>query len=176
MLKRRTRFTDADDFDKLSLLSARVLEKHLAGALGVPLYTHREAAGALDAMWKATRRNERLAVPLDAFVIAAQREVFISCGLDIPANRFTFHGCHLVERETAGQFLFFCVFELVLFRHSSNDELELAEAWNPRQLERVEEELLYSASYRPELNRFLTRRQEWIERVILAQPADFSGT
>lgn len=173
LLKRRTPFTDADDFDKLSLLSARLLEEDLAGALGVSTYPDREPGAALDAMWKSHGGSlAPLAVPLQTFLRAAQRDVFATCGLDLPANRFTYRGCQLVEREQQSQFLFFCVFEVVLFRSRYEDEVELAEAWNPQQLERVYEDVLYRSSYRRELNRLLIQREDWLQQVIFSHPIE----
>ncbi len=173
LLKRRTRFTDADDFDKLSLLSGRVLEEDLAGALGVPLFTDRRSDAAIDGMWKMHGRPERLIVPLDAFIRAAQRDVFVSSGLDISSDRFTHRGCQFVEREEPGVFLFFCIFDVALHRHSHEDELELAEAWNTEQLQRVDQELLYSPKHKPELNRLLLRRQQWLEQNVFGKSFDF---
>lgn len=172
LLKRRTRFTDADDFDKLSLLSGRVLEEDLAGAFSVPLFASRSSDAALDAMWKMRGKADRLVVPLDAFIRAAQRDVFLTCGLDIAADRFVHLGCHFIEREQPGMFLFFCIFEVVLYRHKFEDELELAEAWNSEQLERVNQDLLYSATYKPQLNRLLLRRQSWLEEHVFSKQLD----
>ena len=50
LLKQRSRYTNLDQFDKLSLISARLLEEDLAGALGVPVFPDHDAAAALDAM------------------------------------------------------------------------------------------------------------------------------
>lgn len=172
LLKRRTPFTDADDFDKLSLLSARLLEEDLAGALGVVMYPERPPGAALDAMWKSNGGVGPLAVPLETFIRAAQRDVFTTCGLDLPANRFSYRGCQLIEREENGRYLFYCIFEVVLFRSRYEDEVELAEEWNPQHLERVYQDVLYGSSYRRELNRLLIQRQDWLEKSIFARPIE----
>jgi hypothetical protein len=174
LLKERSRFTDLDNFDKLSLLSARLLEEDLAGALGVPIFPEHDATTALDAMWKALGRQEQLAIPQRAFVRAAQREVFRSCGLDIPAERFTHRGCQLVERDDQpGCFNFFCVFEVILYRQRSDDELELAKTWNDH-LKALYEDLLYSPGAAQRLNHFLVARQEWLMAEVFSRPTVFS--
>jgi hypothetical protein len=173
LLKLRTRFNDTDDFGRLSLLSARLREEDLAAALGVPLFSNRSAEAALDAMWKAHGRPEPLPVSLQTFVRAAQRDVFVTCGLDIATDRFVHRGCQVIEREDRGCFLFFCVFEVVLRRHQveSEDELLLAEAWNSEQLVRVNESELYTAAYVRRYNRLLVRRQEWLQENVFNMPA-----
>ena len=174
LLKERSRFTDLDNFDKLSLLSARLLEEDLAGALGVPIFPEHDATTALDAMWKALGRQEQLAIPPRAFVRAAQREVFRSCGLDIPAERFAHRGCQLVERDDQpGCFNFFCVFEVILYRQRSDDELELAKTWNDH-LKALYEDLLYSSAAAQRLNHFLVARQEWLMAEVFSRPTVFS--
>jgi hypothetical protein len=170
LLKQRSRFTNWDQFDKLSLLSARLLEEDLAGALGVPVFADRDAATALDAMWKAYGKPGRLPIPLGAFVRAAQRDVFRSCGLDIAPGRFVHRGCQLLEREERGLYLFFCVFEVILFRHRDEDELQLAREWNPEFLESVYEDILYNPELKEHLNRFLLQRREWLEAEVFSKP------
>jgi hypothetical protein len=175
LLKRRTRFTDADDFDRLSLISGRVLEEDLAAALDVPLFTDRDADRAIDAMWIQLNRAEPLAVPRAAFVKAAQREVFIATGLDIPEDRFVYRGYQLVEREGSRTYLFFCVLEVVLQR-TPVDEVDLAESWNPEQLVRREESLLYGPGFETQLNRFLITGQGWLRDRVFSHSTDMPGT
>ena len=172
LLKKRTRFTDNDDFDRLALVSSRLLEEDLAGALGVPIFTDRSGPAALDAMWQATGRSEPIRVPLDAYVRAAQREVFISCGLDIAADRLGHRGFQLLDRDGAHQHLLFHVFELVLRRQVSQDELAMAEQWNPEQLVRVPENEIYGPDYVGRLGRLLRTRQQWLQETVFSHPIE----
>jgi hypothetical protein len=173
LLKRRTRLTDTDDFGKLSLLSSRLLLSDLAAALNVPVPTDLEPARALDDMWKRSHRAGRMTLPYDAFVRAAQREIFATCGLDIPKDRFSFHGWQVVPREDSPLHLLFFVFEVVLFRGSDGgDELTSAEAWNSENLERVSESQLYAGTYAGQLNRFLTQREDWLREHVFSTAID----
>jgi hypothetical protein len=121
-------------------------------------------------MWKAYGKPGRLPIPLGAFVRAAQRDVFRSCGLDIAPGRFVHRGCQLLEREERGLYLFFCVFEVILFRHRDEDELQLAREWNPEFLESVYEDILYNPELKEHLNRFLLQRREWLEAEVFSKP------
>jgi hypothetical protein len=170
LLKKRTRFTDNDDFDRLTLVSSRLLEEDLAGALGVPIFTDRDGPAALDAMWQAVGRPEPIRVPLDAYVRAAQREVFTGCGLDITADRLVHRGFQFLDRDMPHQHLLLHVFELVLRRQLPNDELALAEQWNPDQLVRVPEDELYGTEFRARLGRLLLTRQRWLQEAVFSQP------
>ncbi|MEV0179223.1 hypothetical protein AB0I54_07955 [Streptomyces sp. NPDC050625] len=172
LLKRRSHMTANDDFGKLSLLSARVLEEDVAVALGVVPFLDRDSGDAIDAMWMAANApNEALTLSREAFVHAGQRELFYSTGLDIPENRFRLRGFQVVERENTDEQLFFSIFEVVLYRQP--DELALASQWNgadPRVLSRVGESLLYSGTYDSELNRLLLRGREWLVNHVFNEP------
>jgi hypothetical protein len=171
LLKKRTKFTDSDSFGRLSLLSSRLLEEDVAEALRVPTFTDRDVQHAMDAMWKARGAEAHLTVPTGAFVRAAQRETFICCGLDLPANRFRFCGYQVLPTEGGGQ-LCFADFEVILSRRTDPDELILAEAWNPENLVQVGEALLYSGLYRGRLNRLLSHREDWLRSVVFSRPVD----
>jgi hypothetical protein len=168
LLRKRARFANWNDFDKVSLFSAGLLEEDLAYALDVPVFADREASEALDAMWKAYGRPGKLPIPLEAFVRGAQRNIFASCGLDLAAERYIHRGCHLLERDRKERFLFFCVFEVTLQRHGEEDELRVAKEWDPENLILVAEEELFLEPPLHSLNRFLVHCQEWIETEILA--------
>ena len=170
VLKRRSRYADWDAFDKLSLLSTGLLEEDLAAALGVPAFPNLEAPIALDAMWKAHGQPGPLPIPPSAFVRAAQREVFASCGLEISSQRFVHRGCHLLERDEFGRYLFFCVFELTLLRAGTYDELQLTRDWDPERLIEIPQTAIYSPELMPELNRFLIQCRDWFETEVLANP------
>ena len=87
MLRQRNEFSDTDSFGKYSLITSRLLEEDLATGLGVPVFADRHVDAATDAMWQATRSDGPLGVPVKAFIRAAQRELFICCGLDAPFLR-----------------------------------------------------------------------------------------
>ncbi|MFJ3229842.1 hypothetical protein [Streptomyces sp. NPDC086787] len=171
LLKRRSHMTANDDFGKLSLLSARVLEEDVAVALGVVPFLDRDSAAAIDAMWLETNfRSPGLTLSREAFIHAGQRELFYSTGLDIPENRFRLCGFQVMERENTDEQLFFCVFEVVLYRRDP-DELGLANQWgDPRVLTRVGESVLYSGTYDGELNRLLVRGREWLQSHVFNEP------
>ncbi|MGW2635583.1 hypothetical protein [Streptomyces sp. NPDC001348] len=173
LLKRRSHMTANDDFGKLSLLSARVLEEDVAVALGVVPYLDRESEQAIDAMWiEANAPSAGLTLSREAFIHAGQRELFYSTGLDIPENRFRLRGFQVMERENTDEQLFFCIFEVVLYRRDP-DELGLAIQWNlgdSRVLSQVGESALYSGMYDSELNRLLLRGREWLNAHVFNEP------
>jgi hypothetical protein len=171
VLKRRSELTDTDDFGKLSLLSARLVETDLAGALNVPLAIDLEPRAALDRLWSQTGRKGPLTLPKGAFVRAAQREIFLSCGLDIPEDRLRPQGWQSLKREGTELYLLFCVFVLVL-RRGEDDELERAELWNSDNLVRVTESQLYTETYDSQLNRFLAKRQDWLMKNVFSTTED----
>ncbi|MEU0960027.1 hypothetical protein AB0N38_03115 [Micromonospora aurantiaca] len=170
MLRQRNEFSDTDSFGKYSLITSRLLEEDLATALGVPVFADRHVDAATDAMWQATRTDGPLGVPVKAFIRAAQRELFICCGLDAPESRFQFHGYQVVSTADGSQ-LGFAVFELVLNRHEPFDELVAAEDWDREEnLLVVSQSDLYTEAYTDRLNRLLTQREGWFRTTILARP------
>lgn len=173
LLKRRTHMTANDDFGKLSLLSARVLEEDVAVALGVVPFLDRDSTGAIDGMWMAANDPaSALTLSREAFIHAGQRELFYSTGLDIPENRFRLRGFRVVDRENTHEQLFFCIFEVILYRREP-DELGLAIQWNLgdlRMLSQVGESALYSGTYDEELNRLLLRAREWLVTHVFNEP------
>lgn len=173
LLKRRSHMTSNDDFGKLSLLSARVLEEDVAVALGVVPFLDRDSSAAIDAMWiAADAPSGGLTLSREAFIHAGQRELFYSTGLDIPENRFRLRGFQVMERENSHEQLFFSIFEVVLYRRDP-DELGLASQWNladPRVLTQVGESALYAGVYDNELNRLLLRGREWLVTHVFNEP------
>ncbi|WP_371660842.1 hypothetical protein [Streptomyces sp. NBC_00280] len=181
LLKKRTAANSTDDLGKLSLLSSRVLEEEVANALGIPLSEGKSAREALDEMWVANYNingaRGPLTVPQSAFIRAAQRELFFSCGLDLTEDRFTFRGCQVIDREETSEQIFFCIFEVVLFRggnapaaRGTPDELSTALAWNKDKITQVAQESLYDNEHRGRLNRLLVRREGWLRDTIFSQP------
>jgi hypothetical protein len=170
LLKRRSHMNSNDDFGRLSLLSARVLEEDVAVALGVVPFIDRDSTGAIDQLWMAAGRPPKLTVSRGAFIHAAQRELFYSTGLDIPDDRLRLCGFQILDREDSREQLFFCVFEVILYR--SPDELDLASQWNsgdPEVLPQVSESALYSGAYDGQLNRLLVRGQDWLKSTVFSR-------
>jgi hypothetical protein len=174
LLKERTLYSDSDEFGKLSLFSARVMEEDVASSLGLPLFSYLDPSDAIDRMWREHGQPGPLTVPLEAFIRAAQRDIYIATGLDIEVDRFAMRGCHLIERD-AGCYLLFCAFEVVLDRHKM-DELQLATSWNRDHLKVVEEHSVYAREYIGRLNNFLLARRTWLEQKIFARPLGRQGS
>ncbi|MEU5911474.1 hypothetical protein [Micromonospora sp. NPDC047527] len=170
MLRQRNEFSDTDSFGKYSLITSRLLEEDLATGLGVPVFADRHVDAATDAMWQAARTDGPLGVPIKAFLRAAQREIFICCGLDVSEDRFHFRGYQTISTGVDGSQLGFAVFELVLNRHDPFDELVAAEDWDRDNLLVVSQSDLYTEAYHDRLNRLLTQREEWFRTTILVRP------
>ncbi len=162
ILKRRTPLTDTDDFGKLSLLSARVQEVDLAGALHTSMSPSSENDDvALDDLWLAASSPTPFYLPLDAFKIAAQRELFITLGLHFDISRFINKGLQLVSHESSSvQQMAFVVFTLDLLRAGDVDELRAITKRNPVNLVRIPVGDVYSDEGR--LNRLLRQRKRWL--------------
>ena len=166
LLKRRTRWNSREDFGTLSLVSERLLEEDFSEALAPPLSTSDEKA--LDELWLRMGRPRPFAIPEEVFRHAAQRELFMSCGLDIASNRMVLQGTCLLDREGTDEYIGFYVYTVELQRSSSRDEVGHALAWNP-DLELVPVSELYSAAYHPRLNRLLRRRDNWLRRNVFVE-------
>jgi hypothetical protein len=162
VLKRRSPLTDTDDFGKLSLLSARLQEIDVATALAAPVSPSQESdEAALDDLWLAAGSPGSFSVPIDAFTLAAQREVSLTLGLDIDPGRFRFRGFQLVHHEESSeQQLGFMVYTLDLVRTGGVDELRHAMSRNGSNLVRVLVENLYAGEL--PLNRLLRQRRKWL--------------
>jgi len=166
LLNRRTKWNSREDFDTLSLVSERLLEEDFAEALAPPLSSN--GPKAIDELWLRIGRPSPFVVPEDAFRHAAQRELFMSCGLDIAASRFELRGTCLLDREDTDEYIGFYVYTLALQRSSGPDEVGHAMAWNA-DLELVPVSELYSHPYLPQLNRLLRRRDGWLRRNVLVE-------
>jgi hypothetical protein len=107
------------------------------------------------------------------FRSAVQRELFMSCGLDIAADRVELRGSCLVDREGTDRYLGFYVFRVELMRSAGPDEVSHALAWN-RDLQMIPVSELYTPKYRSKLNRLLRRREVWLSRNVFveASPED----
>jgi len=163
ILKRRARWNSREDFDTLSLISERILEEDFPGSMSNPL--NPDIDRAMDELWMRAGSPTTFEIPTSAFLRAAQRELFMSCGLDIPDSRLKLHGTCLLDREGENSYLGFYVYSVQLNRSAEFDELAHALVWNP-DLEIVRVRELYSDEYRPRLNRLLRRRDSWLQREV----------
>lgn len=167
LLKRRSPLTDNDNFDRLSLLSARVQEADIASALSIGISDHEEDAEAYDHIWVRAGEQDPFHLPQEAFKLAARRELFVTCGLQMSDDRLEFDGLFVVdEHESAGQ-LGFAVFHVQLQR-SCPDEANIALGRNPLALEAVPLTDLYSPERSAELNRLLLSGKDWLTEKTLA--------
>lgn len=163
VLKRRAQWNSREDFNTLSLISERILEEDFPGAMSNPL--NPDIDRAMDELWIRAGSPTTFEIPSSAFLRAAQRELFMSCGLDIGEGRLKLHGTCLLDREGENSYLGFYVYSVKLNRSAEIDELAHALVWNP-DLEIVRLNELYSDDYRPRLNRLLRRRDKWLQREV----------
>ncbi|GAB3944824.1 hypothetical protein [Micromonospora vulcania] len=159
LLKPRNVKNSRDDFRKLSLVSERILIEDMSQYSRGSIDGDHEKA--LDDLWMAADQPEPFLIPEESFRRAAQRELFVTCGLDVPTGRLALKGTCILDREDEVTHLGFYVFRLDLLRTVGVDELKEVQAWNP-ELVLVPITDLYSATFRPRLNRLLTRKQEWL--------------
>jgi hypothetical protein len=173
VLKRRTVRNSVDDFDKLSLISERVLLEDLAELLTGP--ADPDLDQALEDLWLRAGQPETFDIPETAFRRAAQRELFMSCGLDVAAERLEFCGTCLLDREGENSYLGFYVYRLDLVRTSTFDELTHAKNWNP-DLSVVPLRALDRPETRNQLNRLLRRRDVWLREKVFNRTAPAQRT
>ncbi|MEU8423409.1 hypothetical protein AB0C15_21285 [Micromonospora sp. NPDC048835] len=170
LLKRRTEKNSRDDFQTLSLISERILIQDLDNQSRASLEPNLERA--LDDLWKRAGQPKALEVPEASFRRAAQRELFMSCGLDVHHDRLKLTGTCVLDREEGFTHLGFFVYRLDLVRSSSTDELDDVRAWSP-DLVLVPLDQLYSKTYGPRLNRLLRRKEDWLRQTVFASaPTD----
>jgi hypothetical protein len=167
MLKRRSVFTDNDDFGKLSLLSSRLQETDIASTLATGVSPSAEDDNtALEDLWLAAGNPSPFLLRPESFVFAAQREISITCGLEINPERLVIRGFHFLERDDRGEQLGFAVFTLDLVRGADFDEVRYALERNPEGLQRVHVANLYDSEL--PLNRLLRSRREWLVKHCLS--------
>jgi hypothetical protein len=162
LLKYRSEQNSRDDFGTLSLISERVLAEDFSSLMTGPLDP--DHGRALDDLWLRAGQPTPFEVPESAFRSAAQRELFLTCGLDIREDRLDLRGSCLLDREGEDIFLGFLVFRLDIDR-SPVDELSHARRWNP-DLDIVPLSRLYDNDMEPRLNRLLRRRKNWLRSTV----------
>ena len=174
VLKHRHRSNAIDDFDRISLISEHVIAEDLVGwvrNLNGPLAT--DDKQAREQLWRAAGRPERLILEPAFFKVSAQRELFISCGLNVDLDRLMFRGYRQVRRED-GSHLGFAVFRLDLIQDDPLDELQIVESWSS-DLRLVPIDKLYQEPYVSRLNRLLRLQQGWLLSEVLNQPIPSQG-
>lgn len=160
LLKLRTERNSRDDWGRLSLISERVLVEDLTAWLTQPLEA--DPVHALDTLWLRAGEPEPFELPESAFRKAAQRELFLSCGLDVADDRLELCGSCLLDREDEETSLGFFVYRLDLDRSAAFDELRHARRWSP-DLRLVALSELYLPDRREKLNRLLRGRDVWLQ-------------
>ncbi|HWE91017.1 MAG TPA: hypothetical protein VG317_16275 [Pseudonocardiaceae bacterium] len=166
VLKLRTPRNAMDDLDKLSLISERVVTEDLLAPLGGPLDV--DHGRALDDLWLRAGQPNPFEIPESAFRHTAQRELFLTCGLDVPDERLELRGTCLLEREGENRFLGFYVYRLDLNRTPA-DEYSHAMKWNSDLRPMLLDEL-YQPANRSRLNRLLRLREAWLREAVFGRP------
>ena len=165
VLKRRHRSNSIDDFDVLSLISEHIVVEDLVTwfkRIPGPLDPHDERAA--EQIWVAAGRPKQIVLEQQFFAEAAQRELFLSCGLNVEAERLRFRGYRLVERDDESH-LGFAVYRLDLIQDDDLDEFEIVRRWSP-DLIPVPIDRLYDS---PEnLNRLLRLQRNWLMENVFA--------
>lgn len=162
ILKQRNEHNSRDDFSTLSLISERVLLEDLVDPTLGPLA---DLEDALDDLWIRSGQPEEFSLPEKSFRNAAQRELFLSCGLDVHTSRLELVGSTILDREQETTYLGFFIYKLDLMRNDEVDELKQARSWNTA-LTVVPARDLFGRTYRPRLNRLLRRKEDWLRRTI----------
>lgn len=167
VLKRRHQSNSIDDFGVLSLISEHVIVEDLVAWLRrVPQPLDADDDRAVDQLWKAAGRPKRLILEPQFFAEAAQRELFLSCGLNIDFDRLDFCGYRLVNREDDTH-LGFAVFRLDLLQNDTTDELDIVTQWSPDMVS-VPISKLYDGTF--PLNRLLRLQERWLMSNVFSKP------
>lgn len=166
LLKERTPLIDAGDFGDICLLGTRVQLSDVATALDLPVTDKADR----EQTWIQAGRPTPFVVPVKAFELAAQRELFITCGLEVDEDRLGFFGTYVVEApsDEDEEQLGVAIFAVKLHRDDTVDEFDVAMGGVPdRALQDVPITELYGGSLN--LNRFLTHASDWLNEEILAK-------
>lgn len=149
------------------------MEEDIATGYSVALSEKHGNDAALEDLWIAAGSPQPLSIPKSSFVRAAQRELYMSCGLDIEADRLSYCGYQVLEREDSPVQLGFAIFDVVLSRSVRNDELRTLESWSDGNMLTVALDRLYSDKF-PQLplNRLLRARPEWLKRNVIHRPME----
>jgi len=172
LLKERTPRNSYDDLGKLSLLSERVLAEDMSADLSEQLDPDDDRA--LEELWLWAGRPTSFEIPESAFRHAAQRELFVTCGLDVPADRLELRGRCFLEREGENKYLGLYVYRLELLRDAVFDELDYAQRWE-EDLRLVLLSELYQPPMRKRLNRLLREREAWMKASVFASSREFTA-
>jgi hypothetical protein len=165
VLKRRHRSNAFDDFDRLSLISEHVIADDLVDWIKrLPRPLDPDDGRAVEQLWAAAGRPKQIVLPQQFFAEAAQRELFLSCGLNVDFNRLDFRGYRLVGREEDDTHLGFAVYRLDLIQNDDLDELEIVRQWSTDMVP-VPLDRLYD--HPEQLNRLLRLQRGWLVQNVL---------
>jgi hypothetical protein len=157
LLKMRSELSHNDDFGKLSLISARILEEDLAAGLAVDPLVEENPNLALDSLWIAAGSPHPFVVPKESFAWAAQREAFWTTHLELDVGTFTFRGTHFIQREEDPTvWLQFVALTVDLDRRAMADAMN----FDSEGVREVLVSTLYEQGL--PLNRFLMNRRDWL--------------
>lgn len=172
VLKRRHQSNSIDDFGRLSLISEHVIVEDLVTWMKkVPAPLDSNDQRAVSQLWRAAGRPEQLILEQQFFAEAAQRELFLSCGLNVDFERLAFCGYRLVNRED-DTYLGFAVFRLDLIQDDETDELDIVTQWS-QDMVPVPVDKLYDE---PDgLNRLLRLQRAWLLRYVFASSPPDQG-
>lgn len=170
LLKMRTPRNSYDDLGKLSLLSERVHAEDMSAALSGQLNPDDDRA--LEELWLQAGRPRLFEIPEASFRHAAQRELFMTCGLDVPADRLEYRGACFLERDTEEkEYLGLYIYRLELMRDAVFDELAYAQSWG-EDLKLVLLSEMYQPAIRRRLHPLLREREAWIKTTVLPMRSD----
>lgn len=168
VLKKRDRYNSIDDFERLSLVSEHVIVGDLGDWLKNRPALSTDDDEALEQIWAAAGRPTHLVLQEQFFKAAAQRELFLSCGLNVDFDRLRFCGYRSADREN-GTHLGFAVFRLDLIQRDDIDELEIIRGWSA-DMTAIPIAQLYQPPNAGHLNRLLRLERDWLLRDVLAPP------
>ncbi|MBK9698003.1 MAG: caspase family protein [Propionibacteriaceae bacterium] len=159
----------ADDSDPLrtSLLSQQVLEEDVALAYLPSWEPNLGSSDPVDDLWVQAKCPAPFTVPLDSFIRAAQREVYISCGLDVPKHRLRYLGFQVFDDHDHFRQLGFAVFDLCLLRGDHVDETKWIHDRKGTTVIPFRLDELFGRNR--DLNRILAQGRSWLQENILDQ-------
>jgi TIR domain-containing protein len=164
LLEERTFRNSIADLGKLSLISGGLMVEDMHDPDAGELAADDEAA--LEDLWLRAGQPSSFKIPESAFRRSAQRELFVSCGLDMPSDRLELRGTCLLEHEEMNNHVGFYVFRAELQRSPTADEYRHALRWNP-DLRVILLKDLYRQPIRARLNRLLRQRDAWLPEAVL---------
>ena len=155
---------ESSDTGRISLLSTRILEHDLVAGYREGQFDISHTTKQVADLWISLGKPRPFDVPLDAFLRAAQREMYMSCGLDLPSDRFRFAGYHVLERDDSALQMGFVIYEVELARGTTIDEHQFLERRGGGRMLSLPVQEIWSSSL--QLNNLLIHRRGWLEENI----------